>query len=170
MCHNIVKRFRARLPEKHTQEIMRKRSIICVIVFAVGSLWVLFIWAIWLLLGRGDSDSALTCAILLAPAYLLVSIRRHNGYSMRAFLATVLGILILVGTRNWPWGIDLFWSYVGLPPIAAFLVASTQEFVRRRKEAKGGPSQCAVCEYNLTGNLSGVCPECGTPVVCPSEE
>lgn len=23
---------------------------------------------------------------------------------------------------------------------------------------------CAKCEYNLTGNLSGICPECGTPV------
>lgn len=24
---------------------------------------------------------------------------------------------------------------------------------------------CADCEYNLTGNLSGICPECGTPIV-----
>jgi hypothetical protein len=24
---------------------------------------------------------------------------------------------------------------------------------------------CATCGYNLTGNLSGICPECGTPVV-----
>lgn len=23
---------------------------------------------------------------------------------------------------------------------------------------------CGVCHYNLTGNLSGICPECGTPV------
>jgi|GEM_PF-5436760 len=23
---------------------------------------------------------------------------------------------------------------------------------------------CTVCQYNLTGNLSGICPECGTPV------
>lgn len=23
---------------------------------------------------------------------------------------------------------------------------------------------CPVCQYNLTGNLSGVCPECGTPI------
>jgi hypothetical protein len=21
-----------------------------------------------------------------------------------------------------------------------------------------------VCDYNLTGNVSGVCPECGTPI------
>jgi hypothetical protein len=23
---------------------------------------------------------------------------------------------------------------------------------------------CPVCDYNLTGNVSGICPECGTPV------
>jgi hypothetical protein len=23
---------------------------------------------------------------------------------------------------------------------------------------------CRQCEYNLTGNLSGICPECGTPI------
>ena len=24
---------------------------------------------------------------------------------------------------------------------------------------------CRMCQYNLTGNLSGICPECGTPVL-----
>ncbi len=24
---------------------------------------------------------------------------------------------------------------------------------------------CSSCTYNLTGNLSGICPECGTPIV-----
>ncbi len=26
------------------------------------------------------------------------------------------------------------------------------------------PGHCQTCGYNLTGNVSGVCPECGTPV------
>ena len=25
-------------------------------------------------------------------------------------------------------------------------------------------NECPQCEYNLTGNVSGVCPECGTPI------
>jgi hypothetical protein len=25
---------------------------------------------------------------------------------------------------------------------------------------------CDICDYDLTGNTSGVCPECGTPVEC----
>lgn len=32
---------------------------------------------------------------------------------------------------------------------------------RRRRRARSG--LCVVCGYNLRGNLSGVCPECGTP-------
>ncbi len=27
-----------------------------------------------------------------------------------------------------------------------------------------GPPQCSQCQYNLTGNVSGVCPECGTRI------
>lgn len=27
---------------------------------------------------------------------------------------------------------------------------------------------CTVCQYNLTGNLSGICPECGTHIVTPT--
>ena len=34
------------------------------------------------------------------------------------------------------------------------------------------PNGCSHCSYNLTGNVSGVCPECGTaitPVGLPAE-
>jgi hypothetical protein len=27
-----------------------------------------------------------------------------------------------------------------------------------------GNGSCRVCGYNLTGNVSGICPECGSPV------
>lgn len=33
--------------------------------------------------------------------------------------------------------------------------------VKRRRRKRG---LCVHCEYDLTGNVSGVCPECGTPV------
>ena len=32
----------------------------------------------------------------------------------------------------------------------------------RRAETEGHPA-CRACGYDLTGNVSGVCPECGTP-------
>lgn len=34
--------------------------------------------------------------------------------------------------------------------------------LHRQKETIG---RCQVCDYNLTGNVSGKCPECGTPIV-----
>lgn len=32
------------------------------------------------------------------------------------------------------------------------------------------PGRCATCDYDLTGNLTGRCPECGTPCACPTAE
>ncbi len=29
------------------------------------------------------------------------------------------------------------------------------------------PGHCKNCGYNLTGNVSGICPECGTPAMPP---
>lgn len=34
--------------------------------------------------------------------------------------------------------------------------------IRQRRRARSG--RCAQCAYDLTGNTSGVCPECGTPI------
>ena len=41
------------------------------------------------------------------------------------------------------------------------LVSSMRRRFRRRQRA------CPSCGYNLTGNVSGVCPECGTAGLCP---
>ncbi len=30
-----------------------------------------------------------------------------------------------------------------------------------------GPGHCPKCDYDLTGNVSGVCPECGTEIEKP---
>ena len=35
------------------------------------------------------------------------------------------------------------------------------EFRRKRRRLA---NQCTHCEYDLSGNVSGVCPECGTPI------
>jgi hypothetical protein len=34
----------------------------------------------------------------------------------------------------------------------------------RRDRSHFGAGRCTSCGYNLTGNTSGICPECGTPV------
>jgi hypothetical protein len=37
----------------------------------------------------------------------------------------------------------------------------SKRFIRCRRDF---PTHCASCRYNLTGNTSGTCPECGAPV------
>lgn len=46
-------------------------------------------------------------------------------------------------------------------PLTLSLVLPVVWGVRRRKAMKGA---CRACGYDLTGNTSGVCPECATPV------
>ena len=53
--------------------------------------------------------------------------------------------------------IDCGWACaaLGVLPVAGF-------FLLRKKRKRSGPF-CPSCAYNLTGNTSGICPECGTP-------
>jgi hypothetical protein len=46
--------------------------------------------------------------------------------------------------------------------IAATVLVSLKWLVAYRRRAIA--NQCRNCDYNLTGNVSGVCPECGTPI------
>lgn len=38
----------------------------------------------------------------------------------------------------------------------------------RRRAPRGQEMECIQCHYDLTGNTSGVCPECGSPVSPPA--
>lgn len=48
---------------------------------------------------------------------------------------------------------------IAIPLVLALLMVISVWHERRRR-CQG---RCLKCGYNLTGNLSGVCPECGTP-------
>ena len=50
---------------------------------------------------------------------------------------------------------------VSVPPICAILVHNVIVGPLRRASLRK-PRMCVGCDYNLTGNESGVCPECGT--------
>lgn len=54
-------------------------------------------------------------------------------------------------------GAGLLWVFGG----AAAVALSSVALLRLRYYR---PGHCPRCKYNLTGNLSGVCPECGTEV------
>jgi len=62
-----------------------------------------------------------------------------------------------------------FYVLVPLPLLAALFAIAPAVYVinltrRRRSGRTPGFQKCSSCGYNLTGNTSGVCPECGAPV------
>lgn len=66
-------------------------------------------------------------------------------------------------TYRLPWttfaGIALLF---GILPLRSLIRGPLRTRYRRRR------GLCLKCGYNLTGNLSGVCPECGTALATPS--
>ena len=69
------------------------------------------------------------------------------------------------GDRDWEYqerGIAIPWWFVGLVFGALPTRAALRLAVGRRRQSGG---HCRSCGYDLTGNVSGVCPECGHAVV-----
>lgn len=46
----------------------------------------------------------------------------------------------------------------------AFMVLSIHDMRRCIREVMVANLLCVKCGYDLTGNVSGICPECGTPI------
>jgi len=55
-----------------------------------------------------------------------------------------------------------FFSWSPLP--AVFLIWFSPAILRWFRGRKPLPGHCRSCGYDLTGNTSGVCPECGSPI------
>lgn len=90
---------------------------------------------------------------------LWVDGRVHSGYGWR-FLGVGYAYLIFPGGQ----ATRIFFAPHWL--IAAMLSAyPTLRIWRRWRSRPCGYPTCAQCGYNLTGNVSGICPECGTPIV-----
>ena len=53
----------------------------------------------------------------------------------------------------------LIFAAVGVPALITLA-----QVLRRSVWKPLGAHQCQHCEYDLTGNTSGICPECGTPI------
>jgi hypothetical protein len=70
---------------------------------------------------------------------------------MRALWSTYAG---------WPRGAPGAFSLPLWLPFACAAASASLLWWRDRRVAAG---HCPRCGYNLTGNVSGVCPECGTP-------
>jgi hypothetical protein len=57
--------------------------------------------------------------------------------------------------------------FIGCMPlwaVMALLLNLTLLLAWGGRPSRDHPDNCVVCSYNLTGNTSGTCPECGTPI------
>src|SRR5262245_7463958 len=81
-----------------------------------------------------------------------------------ALAGLFVGALITIILRHFtnPWLFPLLLGYSPLwVPFVVVLVVIAVEAHRRARKPK--PGTCQACRYDLTGNTSGVCPECGKP-------
>lgn len=54
-------------------------------------------------------------------------------------------------------------GHLTLPHSLFFTLFAIPAIILWRHSRRRGPNDCRKCGYNLTGNTSGRCPECGTP-------
>lgn len=99
------------------------------------------------------------------------SIRGHVAYIFVSASAPlpekpVYGLHFRAGTAKLPRH-----SFYDVPTVPIWvislicLVLPTARVVTRvRRMMLPGLGECVICRYKLTGNTSGVCPECGTPI------
>ena len=73
--------------------------------------------------------------------------------------------LSVSGSRVFPWPpLKVSGSVVACANWFAFVIVGTVVVVLWRQDKRPLKGHCRTCSYNLTGNESGVCPECATPV------
>ncbi len=109
-------------------------------------------------------------------AYMLFMIMVAQGQHKTAHYAICTGFMALgmmvpgmfSGWIQEHLGYKLFFLWVILSTIPGFLVAALVRIEPGFGKKKiADPTLCSECGYNLTGNVSGVCPECGHPVPVP---
>ena len=116
--------------------------------------------------------TALSLLFCVAVLYLLgfTWIRgEYKGYiggSAYMFAADRFGVGIIRFSSSRPRGVHIRVPYVIAVPALALLPAVAglrwrREALSRRRIRSG---LCPACDYDLTGNVSGTCPECGTEV------
>jgi hypothetical protein len=120
----------------------------------------------------------------------LIDIRLDRG-----FVHTYIAWPAEPGVRSWDrltWPPKVFFVRHGLPPVRECLIPSVGVvsdaevlgvavplwiplalcglglYWCRWRDRRDPVRRCAKCGYNLSGNVSGVCPECGTPVPEPN--
>lgn len=120
--------------------------------------WILF-WSIagWVFtfLGRRfDGRLRLWIIALIPPAVGLV----------QSFAEVRVAYLDDQAGRNDPWSLWVNAVTIAIPFLKTAIVSTIFLIQVRVWRKFGRRGYCAECDYDLTGNISGVCPECGAVI------
>lgn len=130
----------------------------CALVVAIlssryGVIWVIHDRQIWIEL---DVGAVLIGWVSRSTAFAPTAIEllRHDGWYWAGWLPRI---------ECSPTGTGIVSLPVWLLSMPLFIPIVIRTFRRRQRP----PIECMTCGYNLTGNVSGICPECGTAIVIP---
>ena len=90
--------------------------------------------------------------------------QRFRGAHERSLFSFQIGRTLAAPEGAWRFGNRRFISITSpywLPVLVTALLPARWLWVRRRSRPQNQDGFCASCGYDLTGNVSGVCPECG---------
>jgi hypothetical protein len=137
-----------------------------VVSFGIVALWCATgVW--WVAWGNDhDADIRLACGSLTINIGRKPSVFEKWTCAKGLEFGTAYEPGLSLGDLPWLWTFDQPWSVMGeLPlwlvcPPLALLVLLVSSLRRRSKRG----DFCLKCGYNLAGNVSGRCPECGSAV------
>lgn len=113
---------------------------------------------------------ALICA-MIAPYSEYHPFRvQIPGLGSRHLVAFEDGDIVLISDGGWMGRWCRLRSLAGLSIALAFsllLLLLPGHIRSTRASRRASRRHCPSCNYNLTGNTSGVCPECGTELAAP---
>ena len=79
-----------------------------------------------------------------------------------AYLAWFLATLVAAVSARGPVPVLLAAVLPTLAAVTVWYCWDRPDEIRRKRQERRAKGLCERCGYDLTGNVSGVCPECGT--------
>jgi hypothetical protein len=167
---------------------MRTRSRFLRLIAWIGLAASVFILAVYALSLRWSviwPAQAATCEVRLLPGALRVRFRGDLYYSIspdgdgfQRFSLTGGGppfwgesyigsAVILRAHRSTIWAFRWAHSNILLPLWIPFLLVALPTAFLWRRTRRVPPGHCHKCRYDLTGNTTGICPECGAAAPHP---
>ena len=118
--------------------------------------------------GRDKVDGSLAPTRESSLSFYLFGVRSYHGYNS----IWVRGVCGLQWCRQQTGYIRLHVAvnFMRLAYIATFLSAAGVLFTRVRRRIRKRKGRCLSCGYDMTGNQSGDCPECGVSRPAPALE